>query len=157
MGDIPDHLVPIIAGWFFVVTAVEGICLYCCYMKTRKDRTKRDGQTTNNVKRSYGAHGKSGQLSSYKLHSNPFFFYMGPAAFEFNSTPLTIETESEGNLKSPCYFEQEHCKLPDRKRVCRSTRCDKSVRSPCHLQVIAEAEEENEEEANKTESEATNV
>lgn len=157
MGDIPDHLIPIIAGWFFVSTAIAGICLYCCYFKTRKHRNKTSGESRNSVKRSYGAHAKSGQFSSYNLHSNPFLFYMGPAPCEFSDATVTIEMESERNWASPCYVAEEHCKLPEKKRVCRSTSYDKPTRSPCHLQVITEAEKENEEEAITEEPEVTNI
>ena len=70
-----------------------------------------------------------------------------------------FEMESERNLpSSPCYFVEEHCiKLPEKKRVCRSASSGKPVRSPCHLQVITEAEEENEEEANEAQPEKTNI
>lgn len=156
MGDIPDHLVPIIAGGFFVCTAIAGICLYCCYFKKHKHQNKAGGQTRGSVKRCYGVYGKSGAFPSYNLHSNPFLFYMGPAPCEFSEAPLTVETESKRT--SPCYFAEEHCnKLPERKRVCRSTSYDKPLRSSCHLQVITEVEEENEEEQTKTEPETTNI
>ena len=148
MGDIPEHLIPIIAGWFFVSTAIAGICFYCCYFKKRKHQNKASGQSRNSVSRSYGAHGKSGQFSFYSLHSNPFLYYGGPAPCELSDTSLTMDMESERNLNSPCYFSEKHCnKLPEKKRICRSTSYDRPVRStPCHLQVITEAEEENEEE-----------
>lgn len=148
MGDIPEHIIPIIAGWFFVSTAIAGICFYCCYFKTRKRQNKTSGRSRNSVHRSYGEYGKSGQFSFYSLHSNPFLYYGGPAPCELSETSLTMDMESERNLNSPRYFEEKHCnKLPEKKHICRSTSYDKTVRStPCHLQVITEAEEENEEE-----------
>ena len=159
MGDIPDHFIPIIAGCFFVSSAIAGICLYCCYFKTRKHKNKTSGQSRNSVKRSYRASGESGHFPSYRLHSNPFIFYVGPAPYEFSDAPFAVEMESERNLpSSPCYFVEEHCiKLPEKKRVCRSASSGKPVRSPCHLQVITEAEEENEEEANEAQPEKTNI
>lgn len=158
MGDIPDHFVPIVAGAFFVCTAIAGICLYCCYFKKHKQQNKAERQTRNNDKRSHGVHGKSGQFPSYSLHGNPFLFYMGPAPYEFSEAPLTAETESKRIPNSPCYHPEKHCnKLPERKQVCRSTSYDKPLRSSCHLQVITEADEENEGEEIKVELEKTEI
>lgn len=154
-----DHLVPIIAGAFFVCTAIAGICLYCCYFKKHKQQNKAERRTSNNDKRGYGVHGKSGQFPSYILHGNPFLFYMGPAPCEFSEAPLTVETESKRIPNMPCYRAEKHCniKLPERKHVCRSTSYDMPLRSSCHLQVITEADEENEEGENKIEIEKTEI
>ena len=158
MGDFPDHLVPIIAGAFFVCTAIAGMCLYCCYFKKHKQQNKAERQTRNNDKRGYGVHGKSGQFPSYNLHGNPCLFYMGPAPCEFIEASLTVETESKRIPNLPCYLPQKHCnKLPERKHVCRSTSYDKPLRSSCHLQVITETDEENEEEENKVELKKTEI
>lgn len=158
MGAIPDYLVPIIAGAFFVCTAIAGICLYCCYFKKHQQRNKADRQTRTNDKRGNRVHGKSAHFPSYNLHSNPFLFYMGPTPCEFSEAPLTVETESKRIPNSPCYLSEKLCnKLPERKRVCRSTSYGKPLRSSCHLQVITEADEENEEEENKVELEDINI
>ena len=157
MGDIPDDLVPIIAGAFFVCAAIAGICLYCCYFKKHQQQNKADRQIRNTDRRANRVHGNSGRFPSYNLHSNPFLFYMGPASCEFiiSEAPLTVETDSKRNPNSPCYLPEKHCnKPPEMKRVCRSTSYDKPLRSSCHLQVITEADEENEEET-KVELEAT--
>lgn len=156
MGDITDYLVPIIAGFVFVSTAIVGFCLYYCYFKSRRGHSKQSGRIEDSVKRSHGAHGtgKHAQFSSYNLHSNPLIFYMGPAPFEFTNTSLAAEErESARSSSSPCHFAEEyHCvKLPERKRVCRTTSNENSARSPCHLQVITEADEEVEEEEDEGE------
>jgi len=152
MGDIPDDLVPIIAGAFFVCIAIAGICLYCCYFKKHQQQSKADRRIRNNDKRA-----KSGQFPSYNLHSNPFLFYMGPAPCEFSEASLTVETDSKRIPNSPCYLPDKKCNKPsEMKRVCRSTSYEKPLRSSCHLQVITEADEENEEE-NKGELEATYI
>ena len=149
-----DNLVPIIAGAFFVCTAIAGICLYCYCFKKHKHQNKAGRQTGNSDKRGYGVNGKCGQFPSYNLHSNPVLFYMGPAPCEFSEAPLTGEMESKRISNSTCYLPEKHCnKIPERKRVSRSTSYDKPLRSSCHLQVITEADEENEEEENTVELE----
>ena len=154
MGDI----VPIVAGAFFVCTAIVGICLYCCYLTKYKQQNKADRQTRNNDKHGFGVHEKSGQFPSYNLHRNPFLFYMGPAPCEFSEASLTVETESKRIPNSPSYRPENHCiKLTERKRVCRSTSYDLPLRSSCHLQVITETDEEYEEEGNKVELESTSI
>ena len=89
------------------------------------------------------------------IHS--YFTSVGPAPGAFSEAPLTVEIESKRIPNSPCYLPEKHCnKQPDRKRLCRSTSYDKPSRSSCHLQVITEADEENEEEETKEQLEVTN-
>jgi len=136
MADIPGYVAPIVGGLFFVVSAIVGACLYCFYFKTRKAVSEQGSQTTNSFKRNFGV-------------ANPFAFYLaGVSPIEFSSGPCTIETKDERSFASKCYVPEEHWKLPEKARVCRSTSYDKPLRSPCHLQVIRETEEENEEETN---------
>ena len=157
MENIPDHLVPIIAGAFFLCTVIAGFCLYCCYFKQHKHRNKAGRQTRDSDNRGCRVYGNSGQFPSYNLHNNPFLFYMGPAPRAFSEAPLTVEIESKRIPNLPCYLPEKHCnKQPDRKRLCKSTSYDKPSRSSCHLQVITEADEENEEEETKEQIEVTN-
>lgn len=106
MDNIPDHLVPIIAGAFFLCTAIAGFCLYCCYFK---HRNKAGRQTRNSDNRGCRVYGNSGQFPSYNLHNNPFLFYMGPAPRAFSEAPLTVEIESKRIPNSPCYLSEKHC------------------------------------------------
>lgn len=136
MADIPDHVVLIVAALFFVVAAVVGVCLYYFYFKTRND-SEEGRQTAKRFKRNFGM-------------TNPFAFYLaGVTPIEFSGTAFTIELDDEKNLASKFCVGEDHCKMPEKTRVCRSTSYEKPLRSPCHLQAIQEAEEENEEEVDK--------
>jgi len=130
MAVIPGYVAPIVGGLFFVVAAIVGACLYCFYFKTRKTVSEQ-GSQTNSFKRDFGV-------------AYPFAFYLaGVSPIEFNSGPCTIETIDERSLASKCFVIEEDWKLPEKARVCESTGYDKPLRSPCHLQVIRETEEEN--------------
>lgn len=137
MVDIPDYTVPILAGLFIVLTAIVGFCLYWYHLKTRKI------QEENNGKHRHEGQSKCTKVSSFKLNSNPFIFYMGPVPLEFCTTSCTDEgIESSRSLQSPCHFRQEQpcVKPPEKKRVCTRTSSEISPKSSCHMQVIVEEE-----------------
>lgn len=137
MADIPDFLVLTVAGIFFVITLIVGVCLYYHFFKLRND----SGQ------------GSRRKRESFKLNCgivNPFGFYMmGTAPVEINGPPpFTIEVNDENKSTSRCVLEEHPLKLSDKMPVCRSVSYEKPYRSPCHhLQVIQETEEEDGDEA----------
>ena len=136
-----DSLIgPIVGGLFFVIAAIIGACLCYFHLKMRKLDSEQGRQSTNSPKRTYAV-------------SNPFVFYLsGVSPVEYSGSPFAFRVggeRPERNLASKCSVLKEHCKLPEEVQVCRSTNHKKPLRSHCHLQVIQETEEENEEESGK--------
>ena len=134
-------IAPIIGGLFFVIAAIIGACLCYFYFKMRKIDSEQGRQPMNSPKPNYTV-------------SNPFVFYLSGVVppVEFSSSAFTIEMEgerAERNLASKCSVEEQQCKLPAEVQAYRSTSHKKPLRPHCHLQVIQETEEENEEESDK--------
>lgn len=132
MTDIPDFVVLTVAGIFFVIAVVVGVCLYYRFFRLRNDS---------------GPQGRRYPRQSFKLNCglvNPFEFYMmGTAPVDISGPPpFMIEVNDENKSTSRSVLKENPLKLSDKMAVCRSLSYEKPFRSPCHLQVIQETEED---------------